>query len=77
MEHNIKEVTREYLEKEAQIRLLQERIRSQETEKRLRVEHADTMCNVSDLVMKLLKRMDAGKGSGDDLARIRDAMKRR
>ena len=35
------------------------------------------MCNVSDLVMKLLKRMDAGKGSGDDLARIRDAMKRR
>ena len=60
----LKDMTRELIERDMQIKLLSEKLRSRESEKRLRVEHADLLCSVSDLILKFLQRLD-GKADGN------------
>jgi hypothetical protein len=57
-------MTRELIERDMQIKLLSEKLRSRESEKKLRVEHADLLCSVSDLILKFLQRLD-GKADGN------------
>ena len=46
------------LQKEAEIRLLQEKIRNEEKQKHTKMEQADMICKISDKVMQMLKKMD-------------------
>lgn len=46
------------LQKEAEIRLLQEKIRNEEKNKHTKMEQADMICKISDKVMQMLKKMD-------------------
>ena len=64
MDLKLKDMTRELIERDMQIKLLSEKLRSRESEKKLRVEHADLLCSVSDLILKFLQRLD-GKADGN------------
>jgi len=62
LEFKLRDMSKELTARDLHIKLLNEKLRNKESEKKLRVEHADLLCNVSDLILKFLKKLD---GSND------------
>lgn len=58
LELKLKDMTKELTARDLHIKLLNEKLRNKESEKRLKIEHADLLCNVSDLILKFLKRLE-------------------
>ena len=46
------------LQKEGSIRLLQEKIKAEENQKDIQLDHADVLCQMSNKIMSMLDKMD-------------------
>jgi hypothetical protein len=57
-ELQVKELEKQLVKRDMTNQLYKEKLRAVETEKKLRVEHADLLCSVSDLVLKFLQRLE-------------------
>eukprot|EP00742_Colponemidia_sp_Colp-10_P006063 GILJ01006488.1.p1 GENE.GILJ01006488.1~~GILJ01006488.1.p1 ORF type:complete len:770 (-),score=153.93 GILJ01006488.1:183-2492(-) len=62
LELKIKELEKEAAQKSAERDFLRERIVAAENEKKIKVEHAELLCKVSDLILKFLRKLDGWPG---------------
>lgn len=61
-ELKMKDFTAEILKRDMQIKVLNEKFRGRETEKRIRTEQGELIVSVSELLIKFLKKLETGKG---------------
>lgn len=66
-EHNtyelkMKDFASELLKRDMQIKVLNQKFRGREEERKLRNEHSDLLISVSELIIKFLKKLETGKG---------------
>ena len=59
LEDKINQLKRELVKKEGDIQLLQERIKSQEKEKNLRLEHAQLLCKLTNALNSWADKQEA------------------
>ena len=68
LEAKLREVKTEIIQRDMQLRLVEQRIQAYESEQSTRIEHADLICSVqltqvADLIVKFLEQLDPAKAS--------------
>lgn len=61
-EMKMKDFTAEILKRDMQIKVLNEKFRGREAEKRIRSEQGELIVSVSELLIKFLRKLETGKG---------------
>ena len=61
-ELKMKDFAAEILKRDMQIKVMNEKFRGREEEKRSRVEQGELIVSVSELLIKFLKKLETGKG---------------
>lgn len=61
-ELKMKDFTAEILKRDMQIKVLNEKFRGRETEKKIRTEQGELIVSVSELLIKFLRKLETGKG---------------
>ena len=74
-ELKLKDLAREILQRDMQIKILNEKFRGREEERKVRIEHSDLLISVSELIIKFLKKLETGKGG--DLTEEIDVLQER
>jgi hypothetical protein len=61
-EIKLRDFAQEVLKRDMQIKVLNQKFRGREEERRLRVEQSDLIISVGDLIIKFLRKLETGKG---------------
>ena len=61
-ELKMRDFTAEILKRDMQIKVLNQKFRGRDEERKLRVEHSDLLVSVSELIIKFLRKLETGKG---------------
>jgi hypothetical protein len=61
-ELKMKDFTAEILKRDMQIKVMNEKFRGREEEKKFRIEQGELIVSVSELLIKFLKKLETGKG---------------
>jgi hypothetical protein len=61
-EQKLNDLAREILQRDMQIKVLNQKFRGREAERKLREEHTDLLISVSELIIKFLRKLETGKG---------------
>lgn len=78
LELQVKELEKQLTKQTMTNQLLKEKFRTVESEKKLRLEHADLLCSVSDLILKFLQRLEGTTDVGlrREISDLRDRASR-